>query len=128
MPSPHGRLKAGPPAGHCSAAEFAAQFGGLCYGPRARYRCVAATWQNFHPDLPDAPLAELSFQLTLDRLALTMKAAGLVDTTCAIPPRSHAACGHDVLIPPHPTPRDDVIPPHLSCRVMTSSRPIYHAA
>eukprot|EP01050_Picozoa_sp_SAG11_P020371 SAG11_NODE_3421_length_2457_cov_5.526718_2_plen_145_part_00 len=39
-----------------SAAEFAAQFGGLCYGPTARYRCVAATWQNFHPDLPDAQL------------------------------------------------------------------------
>jgi len=67
-----------------SAAEFAAQFGGLCYGPTARFRCVAATWQNFHPDLPDAPLEDLKFQVTLDKLAATMEAAELVDTTFVI--------------------------------------------
>ena len=69
-----------------SAAEFAAQFGGLCYGPSARYRCVAATWQNFHPDLPNCepPNCELGFQGTIDRLATTMKAARLVDTTLVI--------------------------------------------
>eukprot|EP01051_Picozoa_sp_SAG22_P009483 SAG22_NODE_794_length_7157_cov_3.169453_5_plen_326_part_00 len=67
-----------------SAAEFAAQFGGLCYGPAARYRCVAATWQNFHPDLPDAPLEELKFETTIEKLAATMVAAKLVDTTFVI--------------------------------------------
>ena len=67
-----------------SGAEFAAQFGGLCYGPAARYRCVAATWQNFHPDLPDAPLHDLKFQVTIDKLAATMEAAQLVDTTFVI--------------------------------------------
>lgn len=67
-----------------SAAEWAAQFGGLCFGPAAKYRCVAATWQNFHPDLPDAPLSELGFQKTIDKLAATMTAAKLVDTTFVI--------------------------------------------
>ena len=67
-----------------SGAEFAAQFAGLCYGPAARYRCVAATWQNFHPDLPDAPLEELTFQTTINKLAATMESAKLVDTTFVI--------------------------------------------
>jgi len=67
-----------------SAAEFAAQFGGLCFGPAAKYRCVAATWQNFHPDLPAAPLSDLGFQKTIDMLAATVVAAKLVDTTFVI--------------------------------------------
>lgn len=67
-----------------SAAEFAAQFGGLCFGPDAKYYCVAATWQNFHPDLADAPLSELTLQVTIDKLAATMEAAKLVDTTLVI--------------------------------------------
>lgn len=65
-----------------SAAEWAPQFAHFCY--TGRYRCVAVTWQNFHPDLPDAPTAELEFATTLQRLAATIRDAGLHDTTLVI--------------------------------------------
>jgi pimeloyl-ACP methyl ester carboxylesterase len=67
-----------------SGAEFAAQFGHFCFGPDAKYHCVAATWQNFHPDLPDAPEADLDFAITFDKLAATMKECDLLDTTFII--------------------------------------------
>jgi len=67
-----------------SGAEFAAQFGGFCHGPSAKFRCVSATWQNFHPDLPDAAEDQLKLSVTFDKLAATMRAAELVDTTFVI--------------------------------------------
>ena len=65
-----------------SGAEFAPQFAHFCYS--GRFRCVAVTWQNFHPDLPDAPSADLEFEITMARLAATIEQAGLRDTTLVI--------------------------------------------
>jgi pimeloyl-ACP methyl ester carboxylesterase len=67
-----------------SAAEFAAQFGAFCHGPGAKYRCVAITWQNFHPDMPDAPEADLVFTETIDKIAATIKECKLLDPTFII--------------------------------------------
>ncbi|KAL1518827.1 hypothetical protein AB1Y20_003104 [Prymnesium parvum] len=67
-----------------SAAEFAAQFGGLCYGPDAIYRCVAVTWQNFHPDLPNSPDEDLEFAIAIDKVAATMMEVDMVNTTLVI--------------------------------------------
>jgi hypothetical protein len=41
-----------------SAAEFAAQFGGFCFGPYAKFRCVAVTWQKW-PNASDRIRAAL---------------------------------------------------------------------
>eukprot|EP00419_Tripos_fusus_P029887 CAMPEP_0172717660 /NCGR_PEP_ID=MMETSP1074-20121228/72079_1 /TAXON_ID=2916 /ORGANISM="Ceratium fusus, Strain PA161109" /LENGTH=261 /DNA_ID=CAMNT_0013542649 /DNA_START=274 /DNA_END=1059 /DNA_ORIENTATION=+ len=67
-----------------SGAEFAAQFAKFCYGAKAKYRCVAVTLQNFHPDLPDASLSELNFKVTFDKIAATMRECKLKDTTFVI--------------------------------------------
>eukprot|EP01047_Picozoa_sp_COSAG01_P066618 COSAG01_NODE_9231_length_2512_cov_5.002487_3_plen_307_part_00 len=67
-----------------SAAEWAPQFAHFCAGATARFRCVAATWANFHPDLPDAPEDALEFTVQIDKLAATMRAANLVDPTLVI--------------------------------------------
>ena len=55
--------------------QWAAQFAHFC--ATGRFRCLAVTWQNFHPDLPDAPTDELEFAVTLQRLAATIQQAGL---------------------------------------------------
>ena len=55
--------------------QWAAQFAHFC--ATGRFRCLAVTWQNFHPDLPDAPTDELKFAVTLQRLAATIQQAGL---------------------------------------------------
>jgi len=56
-------------------SQWAAQFAHFC--ATGRFRCLAVTWQNFHPDLPDAPTDELEFAVTLQRLAATIQQAGL---------------------------------------------------
>jgi len=67
-----------------SAAEWATQFGGLCFGPTAEYYCVAVTWQNFHPDLPLFPEADLSFVKTIELVKASVEAANLRDPTFVI--------------------------------------------
>ena len=67
-----------------SAAEFAAQFAGLCYGPSAKYRCVAVTMPNFHPDLPSADKDVLTLNATIDRIVTTVGEANCVDTTFVV--------------------------------------------
>ena len=70
-----------------SAAEFAAQFGGFCYGPSAKYRCVAVTLVNLHPDFPNPCLADsgwCSLEWQVELVAATMRDIGLAGTTIVL--------------------------------------------
>ena len=64
-----------------NAAEWAPQFASFCFGKAAKYRCIAPTWANLHPDLPNAPDDELTFAKQLSKLAATAEAAGLTNET-----------------------------------------------
>ena len=64
-----------------NAAEWAAQFATFCHGPSAKYRCLAPTWGDMHPDVPNSPANELNFAAQLDKLAATARHAGLTNET-----------------------------------------------
>ena len=40
---------------------------------------MAATWQNFHPDLADYPESELKFTVAMEKIAATMREAELIE-------------------------------------------------
>lgn len=65
-----------------SAAEWASQFAYFCFS--GRFYCVATTWQNFHPDVPMAPLSELNFNVTVEKLIATVRETMLQDFTLVI--------------------------------------------
>merc|ERR1712154_524982 len=65
-----------------SAAQWAAMFAHFCAS--GRFHCVAPTWTNYHPDLPDAPESELSFEKVIEKLAATMRESNLKSTTLVI--------------------------------------------
>ena len=66
-----------------NAAEWASQFGAFCYGPGAKFRCVAVTLTNFDPDTAYIT-TPLSLEDEVDRIASTMQASSPVDTTLVI--------------------------------------------
>ena len=65
-----------------SGAEWAAQFAHFCY--TGKYYCVSVTWDNFHPDFPNAPESSLTFVNQIDKIAATMSAVNMVDPTLVI--------------------------------------------
>jgi pimeloyl-ACP methyl ester carboxylesterase len=67
-----------------NAALWVNQFEYFCAPPNGLFFCVAPTWINFHPDLPDAPKKDLFIDVQLARMYATAKEIGLTDITLVI--------------------------------------------
>jgi pimeloyl-ACP methyl ester carboxylesterase len=67
-----------------TAALWVNQFEYFCAPPNGKYFCVAPTWMNFHPDLPDAPTKDLFLDVQVARMYATAQEMGLTGITLVI--------------------------------------------